>query len=178
MKKSYKIALGGLIMALSVIIMSLTTLIPIGSFAFPAIAGVLLVILSLELNKKWAFLVYIGVSLLSIFVSSDHTAIISYIVLFGYYPILKEVIEKIRKPLLEWIIKYAVFNAAILLGIGLTVFFFGFELLAAEYAGFGTIGIIAFYLGCNAVFAIFDIALTRVITFFIIKLLPLFRKLK
>lgn len=178
MKKSYKVALGGLIMALSVIIMALTTVIPVASFAFPAVAGVILVILSLETSKKWAFLVYIGVSLLSIFLSSDHTAIISYIVFFGYYPILKEVIEKLRKSVLEWIIKYAVFNAAIIIGVLITFALFGLEYLMAEYGQFGIIGIAAFYLGVNGVFAVYDIALSRVITVIIIRVLPILRKLK
>ena len=178
MKQSYKIALGGLIMALSIVIMALTTVIPIASFAFPAVAGVLLILLILELNKKWALLVYIGVSILSVFVSSDHTAIISYIAFFGYYPILKEVIEKMRKPLFEWIIKYIVFNLALLLGVGLTLLIFGKELLMLEYKGFGEVGIAGLVLGCNAIFAFFDIALTRLITFIIIRILPIFRKFK
>ena len=178
MKKSYKIALGGLIMALSVIIMALTTVIPIASFAFPAIAGVILVILSLETSKKWALLVYLGVSLLSIFLSSDHTAVISYIVFFGYYPILKEVIECLRERALEWVIKYAVFNLAIIIGVSITFALFGLDYLMLEYGQFGAIGIIAFYLGVNGVFAVFDIALSRVITVIIIKVLPILRKLK
>lgn len=177
MKVSYKVALGAIFMALCTIIMASTSIFPFGSFAFPGVAGVLLVIISLELNKKWALTVYLGVLLLSIFLTGDHTAIISFAVLFGYYPILKEIIEKIRKPLIEWIIKIVVFNVAVIVGVGLTILFFGLETLLSEYSGFGTIGIIIFYFICNIVFVVYDLALSRLITFFIIKVLPMLKKL-
>ena len=44
MSKSGKIALGGLLTALGVVLMFLTGLIPIGTYALPAIAGVLLIV--------------------------------------------------------------------------------------------------------------------------------------
>ena len=83
MKSSYKVALGAVFMALSTIFMMATSVIPIASFAFPALAGALLIVINLEVGRKWALLVYAGVSLLSLFLSSDHTAVISFIVFFG-----------------------------------------------------------------------------------------------
>ena len=178
MKTSYKVALGGMIMALSVLCMTATNLFPIASFALPAIAGCLIIPVNLELGKKWALCVYIGVALLSIFISSDHTAIISFIVLFGYYPILKGVIERIRKPIIEWFLKMLVFNVAVGVGVLLTLVFFGLDVLIAEYSGFGKLGIIAFWAVCNVVFVVFDIALTRMITLIIYRFLPLFKRFK
>ncbi|MBQ1262679.1 MAG: hypothetical protein IIX89_00140, partial [Oscillospiraceae bacterium] len=61
MKASYKIALGAVFMALSAIFMMATSVIPIASFAFPAIAGALLIVINVELGRKWALLVYAGV---------------------------------------------------------------------------------------------------------------------
>lgn len=176
MKKSYKVALGGLIMALCLVIMAFTTIVPIASFALPAVAGVALIILNLEFGKGWAFLVYIGVAFLNFFISSDHTAIISFAVLLGYYPILKGVIEGLRKTVLEWVIKMSTFNFAILIGVLLTVLIFGKEILIAEYSEFGKLGIGLFILVCNTVFVIYDLALTKVITFIIIRFLPLLKR--
>lgn len=178
MRVSYKVALSGMVMALSVLCMTATTLFPFASFALPALAGVLLIPLNLELGKKWAFLVYIGVSILSFFISSDHTAVISFLALFGYYPIIKGVIEKIRHPFIEWVLKMLLFNAAIAVGVLLTIAFFGMDILLSEYSEFGKIGLGIFILACNVAFIIFDFALTRLITLIILRLLPLLKKLK
>ena len=178
MKTSYKVALGGMIMALCVLCMTATNLFPIASFALPAIAGCLIIPINLELGKKWALCVYLGTALLSIFISSDHTAIISFIVLFGHYPILKGIIERIRKPIIEWVLKMLLFNIAVGIGVLLTLLFFGMDILIAEYGEFGKIGIIAFWAVCNVVFAVFDIALTRMITLIIYRFLPLLKRFK
>lgn len=178
MKTSYKVALGGMIMALCVLCMTATNLFPIASFALPAIAGTLIIPVNLELGKKWALCVYLGTALLSIFISSDHTAIVSFVVLFGYYPILKGVIEQIRKPLIEWVLKVLLFNVAVAVGILLTLLFFGLDVLIAEYGEFGKIGVALFWAACNVVFVVFDVALTRLITLIIYRFLPLFKRFK
>jgi len=176
--KAYKIALGAIIMALCCIFMLATTVFPFASFAFPAIAGVLLIFLNIEFGKGWALLVYAGVALLSFILSSDHTAVISFAVFFGYYPILKGVIENLRKPVLEWLIKILTFNLAILVGVFLTILLFGKEILLMEYSQFGKAGLIAFIGACEVVFVVFDIALTRLISFAVNYILPRFKKLK
>ena len=178
MKTTYKIALGALIMALCCLFMMATTIFPFASFAFPAIAGVLLIYLNLEFGKGWALLVYFGVSLLSFILSSNHTAVISFLVFFGYYPILKGVIENIRKPVLEWVLKMLIFNLAIVVGVFLTILIFGKELLLMEYSEFGKTGLIAFIGACEVVFVIFDLALTRLIGFAVKYILPRLKKLR
>jgi len=178
MRPSYRVALGAMVMALATLFMMATTIFPFASFAFPAIAGVLLIVLNLEFGKKWALLVYLGVALLSFFVSSDHTAVISFVVFFGYYPIIKGVIEQTRKRALEWVLKLVLFNAAIAVGVLLTILLFGMQTLVAEYSEFGKIGIGIFIAACNVVFIIFDLALTRLISVIIYRVLPLLRKLR
>ena len=178
MKPSYKIALGAVFMALSAIFMMATSVIPIASFAFPAIAGALLIVINVELGRKWALLVYVGVSLLSLFLSSDHTAVVSFIVFFGYYPIVKGIIEKCRKPVLEWVLKMLLFNAAIAVGVLLTILLFGMDILLMEYSEFGKAGLGIFILACEVIFVVFDIALTRLITLLIYRILPKMRRLR
>ena len=178
MKASYKIALGAVFMALSTIFMLATSVIPIASFAFPAIAGALLIVINLEVGRKWALLVYAGVSLLSLFVSSDHTAVVSFIVFFGYYPIIKGLIEKCRKPILEWVLKMLLFNAAIAVGVLLTILLFGMDVLLMEYSEFGKMGLGIFILACEVVFVIFDIALTRLISLLIYRVMPKLRRMR
>ncbi|MBQ5816359.1 MAG: hypothetical protein IIW33_02740, partial [Oscillospiraceae bacterium] len=160
------------------IFMMATSVIPIASFAFPAIAGALLIVINVELGRKWALLVYAGVSLLSLFLSSDHTAVVSFIVFFGYYPIVKGIIEKCRKPVLEWVLKMLLFNAAIAVGVLLTILLFGMDILLMEYSEFGKAGLGIFILACEVIFVVFDIALTRLITLLIYRILPKMRRLR
>lgn len=55
MKNTYKIALGGMITALSVLLMFLTGLFPMATYALPAIAGVLLISAVIEIGSGYAF---------------------------------------------------------------------------------------------------------------------------
>ncbi len=178
MRKSYKVALGGIIMALSTLCMAATSLFPAASFALPAAAGVLLIVLNIELGSKWAVSVYVGVSLLSLFLSSDYLAVVSFIALLGYYPIVKESIERLRRPVLEWILKIILLNVTILIGSLITLLFLGSGALMAEYGEFGLVGIIIYILGLNGAFVIYDIALTRIVTLIILKFIPLLKKIK
>lgn len=168
-------------MALAIVLMTGTAIIPILSFALPAFAGMMMIPLNLEFGRKWAALVYIGISFLSFFVTPDHTATISFAVLFGYYPILKGTIESLRKRVLEWILKMLVFNIAIAVGAAVTIVFFGLDYLVAEYSEFSSWGIwaiFAFTLFCEAAFVLYDFALSRIVTLIILKFMPLFSKIK
>ena len=178
MKFTYKVALSGMIMALCVICMMATAIIPIGSFALPAIAGSFLVILSLEFGRKWALLVYLGAAIISTFVSPDHTATFTFIFLLGHYPITKGLIEEKCGKLLGWIVKILCLNTAIALGVLATVLIFGVQYLLTEYTGFTAVTTAIFVVVCNIVFVIFDRALTKIILLVKIKFLPLLHKLR
>ena len=87
-----KTALGGIVAALSVATMFLTAVIPTLTYALPAVAGVLLVVMVIDVGKKWAFGVYAAVSLLSLLVLPDKEAAVLYVFFFGLYPIFKSVL--------------------------------------------------------------------------------------
>ena len=69
MKKTNRIALGGLMAALSVAAMLMTGIVPMADFALPAIAGIFLAPVVVEAGYKAAWLCYGAVSLLSILVA-------------------------------------------------------------------------------------------------------------
>ena len=89
MKQSSKTALGGVVSALSVTLMLMTAVIPFMTYALPLLAGALLILMVIEINKRWAFIVYVAVSLLAVLVVPDKEAAVFYIAFFGYYPIIK-----------------------------------------------------------------------------------------
>lgn len=76
MNQSGKVALGGIITAVCTVLMFLTGLIPIGTYALPAIAGVLLMVIVIELGSKWAWMVFLAVSLLSALLAADKEAVL------------------------------------------------------------------------------------------------------
>ena len=80
MKTSYKVSLGGIIGALSLCLMLLTSIIPFGTFAVPALAGMILICVVIELGYRWAFVVYAIVSALSLLFVTDKEAALYYVV--------------------------------------------------------------------------------------------------
>ena len=78
-KNSTKTAIGGIIAALSIVLMLLTSAIPTLTYAIPAIAGLLLVVIVIEVNKKWAFGVYFVVGVLSMLLVADKEAAVMYV---------------------------------------------------------------------------------------------------
>ena len=91
---SYRVALGGIITALCLLLMFLTGVMPLLYLALPMVAGALLLIIVSEIGTGWAVLTYAAVSLLSIFVTFDKEAALIFILFFGHYPILRQQLEK------------------------------------------------------------------------------------
>ena len=181
MSKSGKTAMGGMITALSVVILMPTAL-EIFVSALPAFAGMLVMFSVIELDKKWAFGIYAAVSVLSLMLVPNKEAAVLYTAFFGYYPILKAVFESKLSKIPEYILKFAVFNIAIIGAYAVLIKVLGMpfdELMGIE----GETGFVARYmfpimlvLG-NITFAVFDVALTRVVTAYLRVWQKKFRKL-
>lgn len=117
-------AFGGIITALSVLILFLANIFPTLSYTLPAFAGALLLVLVKEADKKWSFMVYLSVSILSLILISNKEAAILYIFFFGYYVILKDIIERRFSSFIKWIFKFAVFNVSIFLAFIILIYVF------------------------------------------------------
>lgn len=168
MSKSGKIALGGLLTALGVVLMFLTGLIPIGTYAQPAIAGVLLIVAVIEIGAKWAWMIYAAVAVLSLLFAADKEAALLFVLFFGYYPVLKSFLERISNKVLSWISKFAVFNVAVV-----ACFFLAVNFLQLPEDSFTVFGIYlpwVFLILGNAVFLIYDIALSGLVATYVEKL--------
>ena len=95
---------------------------------------------------------------------------------FGYYPILKGVLERIKRRQLEWILKILVFNMAVVLSYLAVVYLFGITEVLEDFGAFGKWGIAAFWLAGNSVFVLYDIVLTRLIGMYFHYFKPKFLK--
>ncbi|WP_352418440.1 hypothetical protein [Proteiniborus sp.] len=108
--KSRKIALGGIVTLLSTVSLYLSSILPTNRLFFFALSTFFLSVIIIEDNIKFAGLVYLSSSVLSFIIIPNKTVVIPYILFFGYYAIVKSLIERINKLLIELLIKLMLFN--------------------------------------------------------------------
>ena len=168
MKKSGKIALCGIITALSVIFMFLAGLIPLTTYAAPAFAGILLLSVVIETSRHYAFLVYIATSILSFIIIPNREASIFYISLFGYYPIIKELILKISNKFLCLILKLLIFNISFFL-----IYYLAEKIFLIPHEAMdimGPYGVYIFIFLANFAFLLYDLLIDRVSDLYLLRI--------
>ena len=162
---SVKVALGGVIAALSLLLMILAGVTSTLVYAIPMITGALLMMLVVEFGQGFASLIYVAVSILSLLILGNKEAAIMYIAFFGYYPILKSVLEKHIKGFICWIVKYLIFNVAMIASyfIVTKIFLISFE----DIESFGKYALPLLLLAGNVLFVMYDIVLTRLVSIYL-----------
>ena len=168
MKNNAKLTLCAVMAALAVVI-TLMAYFPYLTYALPAIAGLCVMVVLIEINMKWAILTYAS-SALILFFTGEVEAKLLYISFLGYYPILKAIIEKLKNPVLEWLIKAICFNAVIILVY--TVFSNVLGMNSDDLGVLGKYGNFILLVAANFVFVLYDICVSRMATFYLIKLHP------
>lgn len=166
-KKSTQIALGGVFSALCLLIMFLTGMVPFAVYALPALAGAMLVAVRVEIGRKAAMMVYVSVSLLSILIVPEKEAVLLFIAFFGYYAIVKDLLDAIGPFALRWAAKLLLFNVTT---VGSTLFGFyvlGMTELLEDLGEWGALLTGLFLLACNGVYLLYDLALGRYIHLYI-----------
>ncbi len=156
--KTQNTAVCGLITALSVVLMMLTTLIPFFMYVLPIATGLLVLFVADIADKKWGAGVYFSTAFLSLLLITDKESALTYALFFGYYPLIKDSLEKLSK----WVaclLKICLFNIAAV-GIG-AISFFLFGVSGEEYNEFGKYTIPILLLMANVVFILYDVCLTR-----------------
>ncbi len=145
-----KIAVCGVVSALSVVLMMFEGLVQVASIAIPAIAGCLLIPIVAEAGAGWALGSYGATATLCMFIAPDREAALIYLLFFGYYPVLFAWLSKIKSPVLCWLAKLGVFNIAAALEAALTVYVLGIPFLPMSW------GLIALAVLANLVFVLYD----------------------
>ena len=114
MRRSFIVAFCGIIAALCIVLMIFAGAVQVATLAIPALSGMLLMFIVIELGVKWALCVYAAVSVFSLLFVADKEAALMFTLFFGYYPILKAKLDTVSPKLLSLCIKLAVFNAAMI----------------------------------------------------------------
>lgn len=155
--------MGGIASALCLLLM-LLTIIPIATYTMPALAGMVLIVVVIENGYSTAWMVYAAVAFLSLFICPDKEAAMLFVGFFGYYPVLKGKLEKIRVRTVEYVIKFVVFNVAMIANYLIIIYLFGIQGVLEEVGPLGQYSVLLLLALGNVVFFIYDVALSRIIT--------------
>lgn len=166
--------MGGIVAALSLVLMISVAVIPFLTYALPAAAGLLITFIVIEIDKKWAFGVYCTVAILGMLLVPDKEVAVMYLAFFGYYPILKAVTESKLGKITGWAVKILLFLASIVISYFLMIKFMGVTIDEIDEMGIIAIPLL---LGMGTLaFILYDIALTRMITLYTIKWRKYFKR--
>ena len=147
-----RIALGGMLAAVAVVIMNLVGIIPVATFVCPMACMILLTVVCRLTGTRIAWAWYGAVSLLSLLLGPDKEAAAVFACL-GYYPIVKPKLDRKKG---KWLWKGLLFNAVILVTYWVLMHIFGFDQLASEFSEMGTVMVVLMLLLGNVTFFLLD----------------------
>lgn len=145
-------ALGGVLAALGVVIMSMGTIIPVATYVCPMLCMLLLQIVLKSCGNPTGWAWYAAVALLSGLMAPDKEAAAVFAFL-GYYPIVKPRLDRCRLP---WLWKGLLFNVSVVILYWLLMHLFGMDALTAEFRGMGTLMVLVLLVLGNVTFFLTD----------------------
>lgn len=152
----YNSALGGVISALCLMLMFMTSLSPLLYLVMPMLAGLLLIAMIEEAGTGQALLTYAAVSILSMMVTFNKESALMFIMFFGYYPIAKVYIDKVKPKLIRNLIKLTLYNVCIISEFLIAIYLFGITDMIDEMNDMGKYGLLAMLGLSNVTFLVYD----------------------
>ncbi|MCL2087926.1 MAG: hypothetical protein FWH14_00440 [Oscillospiraceae bacterium] len=175
--KSSRVALCGMIGALSSAIMFFGGIFPFSYFVMPAIAGTVFIPIVIETGRRWALMTYTTVSLVSAIIVFDKFPVLIFIMFFGFYPILKSFIEGIKEIITVYAIKFALFNTVVFLCYYTVTSVIVVSEIADELAEYNRVLLMAFLVLANVAFLMYDMALTSIVSIYLYRFSGIVRRL-
>lgn len=131
-KTSSKVALCGILTALSVVAMIVAGLMGVLTYAAPMVAGGVMIIPQRQYGKGTAFTMFAAVSLLGMILVPDKEMALFYTLLFGHYPILQPLLNGIIRRPLRILLKAVVFNGGAVLSVLLAKLLFAIPIFDTD----------------------------------------------
>ena len=147
-----KIALGGMLAAVAVVIMCLGGFIPVATYVCPMLCCMTQFIVLRFCGRKLGWTWFIVVSLLSLILGPDKEAAIVFVAV-GCYPMLKSVFERCRFGVL---LKLVFFNGSVVIAYLIMIHLLGMQEVATENMEFGVIGLAIIVILGNVTFFLLD----------------------
>ena len=147
-----QMALGGVLAALAVAVMSLGTLIPIMTYVCPMACVLLLETVRVTCGQQVAWAWYGAVAILGLLLCPDKEAAALFLFL-GYYPLVK---PKLDGKKLSWLFKGVLFNGSIGLMYFLLLRILGMKALSEEFREMGALMLAILLILGNVIFFLLD----------------------
>lgn len=109
-RSTKKVALGGVMTALGVVLLLLGSVLGLGVYAAPMLVGWCLIPLGREWGRGYQATLWVAISLLSFLLVPDVEEKLMFTFLFGWYPILRPTLQRMKK-LPRVLLKLLIFNA-------------------------------------------------------------------
>ncbi len=119
-----KVALSGIMIALSILFLFLATVAPTNRLAFYALSSFPLAIVIMELGAKSGWYFYLASSLLAAVLIRHVGGLAAFVGFFGIYGLVKYYIERTGKIIVEYILKIIYFNLCLAAGLHIMKSFF------------------------------------------------------
>ena len=157
--------------ALGVVMLGLGSIIEVLDLTFAIFTSLLTVYAVIEIGGIYPWLIWIVTSLVAFLLIPLKTPVLFYALLSGYYPILKQKIERKLARLPAWVTKLGVL--AVSLGIiwGVMKLFLP-ELLEGPGGWIANVNMVVLAV---AAVVLYDLALTKLITFYFVRLQKRFK---
>ena len=155
--KAYSIALGGMMAAVALVLMCISTILPIATYAAPVLCMLVgqMVLKICGIRIAWAW--YGVVAILGLLLAPDKEAAAVFLIL-GYYPIVKPKLDRMKA---SWLWKGLLFNSSILLMYWVLIHIVGVSQMMEEFSGLGfAMTAVLLVLG-NVTFFLLDGVLSR-----------------
>lgn len=155
-------AISAILSALGVLLLYLGSVIEVLDLTTGAFASLIIILAVIEMNGYWPWMIYGVTSVLALIVLPNKFIAVLYLLFCGIYPIAKAAFERLHYVIC-WILKFSMFNSALLITIFVTKHILHIPDSGMDFT------IVVFAVG-NLTFLLYDIAITKLITFYLVKL--------
>lgn len=162
LKRTRRIALSAVLSALGVLFLFLGSVIEVLDLTMGAFASLIIVFAVIEMIRSAPWLIYAVTSVLALILLPNKFPAVLYLLFCGIYPILKAMFERLHY-VVSWVLKFSAFNSGLLLIVTAAKFILHMPDGELDFTW------LVFAVG-NATFLIYDIALSKLITLYLVKI--------
>lgn len=156
-----RIAITAMLTALSLILLYVSAFLPTGRMGVVAAAGLLPAAAVVSGGLSAGALCWAGTGLLGLLLLPDKGNALLYLLFFGIYPLVKCLVERLRKLPLEILLKLVFFNAVF------SVFWFGLRAVFLSALPLPELAHWLVYLLGNIVFLVYDFGFSKLIDVYV-----------
>ncbi len=127
-----RMAFGGLMAAVAVVIMSLGSLIPVNTYVCPVLCILIHRLVLERCGRRLGWCYYMAVAILSLLLAPDREAALVYLCL-GYYPMIRQWFQRIRPSMISMAAKLLFFMVSGAASYGLLMLAIGVDAVTAEF---------------------------------------------